>query len=69
MNKGETTIENGKYLLDLSKLVFGGVILTVIVETQEFMNTLVGAGLIATVLFYLLGILLVKIGNNKKNGL
>lgn len=66
---GETFIENGKFLLDLSKLVFGGIILTAIVETGELINTLVWSGLVAMLFFYILGILLVRIGNNKKNGL
>lgn len=64
--KGETTIAVGKFLLDLAKLVFGGVILTVIVNTGDIMDTLVWSGLLAMFFFFALGVMLVKIGNNKK---
>ena len=64
---GETTIINGKYFLDLSKLIFAGIVLTGIKENNSWDDPILIVGFIVMLLFYVLGIGIVKYGNNIKN--
>jgi len=51
--------EIGKYLLDVSKLVFGGVALSTILEVEDFSKVkMLLAGLIITLLLAILGFIL-----------
>ncbi len=73
MKKGtkETSAEVGRYLLDLSKLLFGGVILTGIMKTKyvTYINLYV-LGTIAMCVMAITGFVLIhnskKANNNKK---
>lgn len=65
-SQGETMVVNGKYLLDLSKLIFAGVILTGIRDKDSSQIWLTIWGILGMVILYLFGIILVRIGNNKK---
>ena len=65
--RGDTTIENGKFFLDLAKLLFGGIILTGIKERGVWDDPLIISGSVSMLLLYTLGIGMVKYGNLKKN--
>ena len=62
--KNESLIELGKYFYNLSGLVFGGVILTILLDFKEDKVPLLFAGLIAMVLTAMAGWVLIKRGNN-----
>ena len=63
-------IKSGEYMLDLSKLVFGGIVLVVIMQIESLSNrTLLVTGLLASVFTSVLGMLLVTFSQfNKKKG-
>lgn len=53
--------ELGKYFIDISKLVFGGVVLSAIFDIQDFPKLLVIlSGFIATLIFAVIGFILLK---------
>ena len=57
--------ELGKYLLDVSKLVFGGVVLSGILRIEDVSKIIVlGSGIITTLLLAIGGFLLLKEKNN-----
>jgi hypothetical protein len=53
--------ELGKYFIDISKLTFGGVVLSVILEISANKLIVLIAGSLATILLALWGFLLLKI--------
>lgn len=57
--------EMGKYCLDLSKLVFGGVILTAIMDLDVSKSHLILMGILAVVIFASVGALGVYLTINK----
>jgi hypothetical protein len=63
-------LESGRYMLDMSKLVFGGVVLVVILQIESLSNVvLLITGLLATVLTATFGMYLTSISQtNKKKG-
>ena len=63
-------IKSGEYMLDMSKLVFGGIVLVVIMQIENLSNrTLLVIGMLACVLSSILGVLLVLFSqSNKKKG-
>jgi hypothetical protein len=63
-------IKSGDYVLDLSKLVFGGVVLSVIMQIEYLDNTLLLiAGCCSVILTAILGIyFIIKSQSNKKKG-
>ena len=63
-------IESGRYFLDMSKLVFGGLVLVVIMQLENLSNiTLLIIGIITVLLSALFGIFLTsKSQSNKQKG-
>jgi hypothetical protein len=63
-------IKSGDYMLDMSKLVFGGIVLVVITQLENLSNiTLLLFGIIAVVISAICGIILTSISQiNKKKG-
>ena len=63
-------IKSGDYMLDVSKLVFGGVVLVVILQIESLSNVvLLITGLLATLLTAVFGMYLTSISQtNKKKG-
>jgi hypothetical protein len=63
-------IKSGDYVLDLYKLVFGGVVLSVIMQIEYLDNTLLLiAGCCSVILTAILGIyFIIKSQSNKKKG-
>ena len=55
--------ELGKYLLDISKLVFGGVILSAVIDISENKFIIIGIGFLANIILALAGFLLIRIKN------
>lgn len=53
------TSEAGKYSLDISKLIFGGIILASIMQTETEPTTLLWVGGMITFLFSFIGFLLI----------
>jgi hypothetical protein len=63
-------IKSGDYMLDMSKLVFGGIVLVVIMQIENLSNNLLLiSGSVAVVLTAILGMFLTsKSQSNKKKG-
>ena len=63
-------IESGRYFLDMSKLVFGGLVLVVIMQLENLSNmTLLIIGVITVLLSAIFGIFLTsKSQSNKQKG-
>lgn len=63
-------IKSGDYMLDVSKLVFGGVVLVVILQIEQLSNrTLLIIGMTACVFSSILGLLFILLSQtNKKKG-
>ncbi len=63
-------IKSGDYMLDVSKLVFGGVVLVVILQIESLSNiVLLITGMLATLLTAVFGMYLTSISQtNKKKG-
>lgn len=63
-------IKSGDYMLDMSKLVFGGIVLVVVMQIETLSNQiLLTMGILASISSSLLGIMLVLLSNsNKKKG-
>lgn len=66
-SQNETILVNGKYLLDLSKLVFAGIVLTGVQKNRGLVEDQFLWGLVFTILLYFLGIILVSYSNFKKS--
>lgn len=63
-------IKSGEYMLDMSKLVFGGIVLVVVMQIETLSNQiLLTMGILASISSSLLGIMLVFLSkSNKKKG-
>ena len=63
-------IKSGEYMLDMSKLVFGGIVLVVVMQIETLSNQiLLTMGILASISSSLLGIMLILLSNsNKKKG-
>jgi hypothetical protein len=56
----------GEYLIDISKLTFGGVVLSVILEISQNKILILGVGFMATLVFAIWGFLLLTINDKRK---
>ncbi|MEO8146448.1 MAG: DUF6722 family protein [Bacteroidia bacterium] len=66
MTKEETRNEIGKYLLDISKLVFGGVVLASVIQIEDVSRIgILSIGVIVTLAFALAGFRFFNIKNKK----
>lgn len=61
------TTEAGKYSLDISKLIFGGIILASIMQTETEPTTLLWVGGTITLLFSFIGFLLILLSKKDNN--
>ena len=63
-------IKSGDYMLDMSKLVFGGIVLVLIMQIKGINSYLLLAlGIITVLLFSILGIIFIHISQkNKRKG-
>ena len=61
----EQVVELGKFFIDLAKLIFGGVILTVLLDYSSYKMSLLIAGLVALFMFVTLGYQIIRYGNSK----
>ena len=61
----EPVVELGKFFVDLAKLTFAGVILTVLLDYKSDKMPLLIAGLVALVMFVTFGYQIIKYGNRK----
>ena len=59
----EHVVELGKFFIDLAKLVFGGVVLTILLDYESYKLPLFYTGIVVLVLFVELGYQLIKYGN------
>jgi hypothetical protein len=59
------TEQLGNYLIDVSKLTFGGVVLSVILEISQNKILILSVGFMATLIFAIWGFLLLTIKNKK----
>ena len=64
-DENKTIIELGKFFIDLAKLVFGGVILTVLLNYREYKMPLLVSGMMFIVFFVILGLMLIDRGRKK----
>jgi len=64
--KSDTLVEVGKYCLDLSKLVFGGVILVILMDFGTDKQWPLFLGISGMVALFVLGSLIIKYGNIKR---
>jgi len=55
--------ELGKYLLDVSKLIFGGMVLTAVLDVSENDVLIISVGFMASILFAISGFMFL---NNKR---
>lgn len=62
-NCKDFTEQLGEYLIDVSKLTFGGVVLSVILEISQNKMLILGVGFLATLIFAFWGFLLLTIKN------
>ncbi len=58
--------ELGKYFIDISKLIFGGVVLSQIISISENKNLVLILGIIAAIFFAIIGFIVIKERRNKK---
>lgn len=58
--------ELGKYLIDISKLIFGGIILAGIMRLEIDPAWLFGAGMTAVLMFMASGFIFILVANSKK---
>jgi len=63
--RSEQLVELGKFFIDLAKLVFGGVILTVLMDFNPYKQILLEAGLLSLVVFVSFGYQLIRLANKK----
>ena len=64
-NENKTIIELGEFFIDLAKLVFGGVILTVLLDYREYKMPLLVSGMVFIVSFVIFGLILIDNGREK----
>jgi len=64
---GENLIELGKLFYDLGKLVFGGDVLTILLDYRDDKTALLVVGVVVMVLCFVLGWILIARGNRIKN--
>ena len=64
-NENKTIIELGEFFIDLAKLVFGGVILTVLLDYREYKMPLLVSGMVFIVSFVIFGLILIDNGRKK----
>ena len=61
----EQVVELGKFFIDLAKLIFGGVILTVLLDYRSYKMPLLSAGLVSLAMLVILGYQIIRFGNKK----
>ena len=61
----EPVVELGKFFVDLAKLIFAGVILTVLLDYKSDRMPLLIAGLVALVTFVTFGYQIIRYGNRE----
>jgi hypothetical protein len=61
----EQVVELGKFFIDLAKLIFGGVILTVLLDYQSYKMPLLMAALVSLVMLVTFGYQVIRYGNRK----
>ena len=61
----EQVVELGKFFIDLAKLIFGGVILTVLLDYQSYKMPLLIAALVSLVMLVTFGYQVIRYGNRK----
>ena len=61
----EQVVELEKFFIDLAKLIFGGVILTVLLDYQSYKMSLLMAGLVSLVMLVTFGYQIKRYGNRK----
>jgi hypothetical protein len=62
MSDKEFNKEFGKYFLDISKLIFGGVVLASIIKIEDISKTEVTIiGLSVTIIFAVIGLIILKL--------
>ena len=59
----EQVVELGKFFIDLAKLIFGGVILTVLLDYQSYKMPLLIAALVSLVMLVTFGYQVIRYGN------
>lgn len=52
--------ELGKYFIDISKLVFGGVVLSQVLNISQNKILIIALGLMASIIFALIGFMILK---------
>lgn len=57
-------VELGKFFIDIAKLIFGGVILTILLDYRDYKMPLLISGLLTLVFFVILGTMIIKKANN-----
>ena len=63
----DTSKELGKYFVDISKLVLGGVVLATVLKIENFPKIVViVTGILASLIFSILGFIIIKISNKKQ---
>ena len=59
--------EVGKYFIDISKLVFGGVVLSTILKIEDFSKVKIfAAGILATIILAIVGFIIYKQSEKEK---
>ena len=61
----EQVVELGKFFIDLAKLTFGGVILTVLLDYSSYKMPLLTTGLVALFMFVTFGFQIIRYGNRE----
>lgn len=64
--KNEFVIELGKYFLDISKLTFGGMFLSAIMDVTFDMDRLIRVCAVVITFLAIFGLILIKYGNKKR---
>lgn len=58
-------VELGKFFIDIVKLIFGGVILTILLDYRDYKLPLFVSGMVTIVFFVILGTMIIKKANIK----
>ena len=53
-------VELGKFFIDIAKLIFGGVILTILLDYRDYKMPLLVSGLVTLMFFVILGTMIIK---------
>ena len=64
--KNMVAIELGKFLLDLAKLIFGGMFLTAIMDLTADRERIIYVCVLVILLLAVMGLIFIRYGNNKK---